>query len=405
MTICYFRFYIRIKKAASDLQIWTLLTNRPWEESSNSAEIFLQDKIKVDLINGKTSNLYHTQDSGLMVPVHHSTGFSMYIVTIGFGTPKRNYTLIFDIGSDTTWMQCKTCRKCYKQDKQLFDPSQSTSYHNGSCKSNHSNTYDQKYGDGSYSNGILGCDTLTLDSDVITNFEFGCGQENNKGFGAAAGMPGLGRGELSLISQTASKLGKSFSYCLPSPQNPNSGYLLFGKHAKSSSSSLKFTPLLQNPAYNLSLYFVKLVGITVGTKRLNVSPLLFSSPGTIVDFGTVITRLPQPVCLALRSAFQESMSKYQLSPTVGILDTCYDLSQYQKVTYPNILFHFGGGTDVSLDQSGIMSVHKSSFCLAFAEKERTSDFTIIGSTQQQALKAFFDLKGGKIGFGTKGCHN
>ncbi|XP_028093009.1 aspartyl protease family protein At5g10770-like [Camellia sinensis] len=375
----------------------------------NSTEVFSQDKIRADSINRKTSNLYHNQDSKLMVPVD-STGFSMYVVTVGFGTPKRDYTLIFDTGSDTTWMQCQPCPEpnCYKQDEQMFDPSQSTSYHNGSCKSSHSNAYDQVYRDGTHSKGFLGCDTLTLDSDVITNFEFGCGQENSKGFGAAAGMLGLGRGELSLISQTASKFGQSFSYCLPTPQNPNSGYLLFGKHAKSSSFPLKFTPLLQNPADNLSLYFVELVDITVGTKRLNVSPLLFSSPGTVVDSGTAITQLPQPVYLALRSAFRESMSKHKYPlapPPVKMLDTCYDLSQYQKVTYPNIFFHFGGGTDVSLDQSGIMSIHKSSFCLAFAAKEKTSDYTIIGSTQQQALNVFYDLKGGKIGFGTKGCHN
>ncbi|THG03137.1 hypothetical protein TEA_016016 [Camellia sinensis var. sinensis] len=372
----------------------------------NLAKIFSQDKSRVDSINGKTSNLYHTQDSRLMVPVHNSTGSSTYVVTVGFGTPKHNYTLIFDTGSDTTWMQCKPCPKpnCYKQDEQMFDPSQSTSYHNGSCKSNHGSTYDAKYGDGSYSKGFLGCDTLTLDSDVISNFVFGCGRENSDGFGAAAGILGLGRGELSLISQTASKFGKSFGYCLPTPQNPNSGYLLFGKHAKSSSSSLKFTPL-QNPAKYPSFYFVKLVDITVGTKRLNMSPLLSSSPGTVVDSGTIITRLPQPVYVALRSAFQKSMSKYPLAPRVEILDTCYDLSQYQKVTYPNILFHFEGGTDVSLDQSGIMSGNKSSFCLAFAAKDMTSDFTIIGSTQQQALNVFYDLKGGKIGFGTKGCHN
>ncbi|KAF5935232.1 hypothetical protein HYC85_026361 [Camellia sinensis] len=151
-----------------------------------------------------------------------------------------------------------------------------------------------------------------------------------KGFDAAARILGLGRGELSLISQTASKFGKSFGYCLPTQQNPNSGYLMFGKHAKSSSSSLKFTPLLQNIADSHSLYFVKLVGITVEAKRLNVSLLQFSSPGIVVDSGTVITRLPQPVYLALRSTFQESMSKYPLAPPVEILDTCYDLSQYQN---------------------------------------------------------------------------
>jgi hypothetical protein len=33
-----------------------------------------------------------------------------YVVTIGIGTPRRNLTVLFDTGSDLSWVQCTTCR-------------------------------------------------------------------------------------------------------------------------------------------------------------------------------------------------------------------------------------------------------------------------------------------------------
>ncbi|XAR48734.1 Nepenthesin [Bertholletia excelsa] len=386
--------------------------------STYPGKTFIHDKTRVEFINGRGPQFdplhpekEESRGGGANLPASdRSTGENNYAVTVGFGTPKRDYTLIFDTGSDTTWIQCKPCPSCYNQTQPIFDPSLSSTYQNGSCKSSYfdQNTYYQPYGDGSYSSGFLGCDTLSLEpTDVIRNFEFGCGQDNSPGFGKAAGMLGLGQGDRSLISQTASVFGKSFSYCLPTSPS-STGYLLFGNHVNSSHYRypyLKYTALLPNPSGFPSYYFVQLNGITVGTTRLNVSSALFSLPGTIIDSGTVITRLPKVVYKALRSAFQKSMSMYPSAPPVEILDTCYDFSHYEEVRYPSIVFHFGKNVNVNLDPTGIVwRASISQVCLAFAAKGQAGDVNIIGNTQQQGLHVFYDLKGKRIGFGPNGCH-
>ncbi|KAA8521466.1 hypothetical protein F0562_012124 [Nyssa sinensis] len=195
--------------------------NGKGKEIPTSDQILLHDTTRVHSMNGRMSQLHlhpTAENDNIISNSSRSIGNGNYVVTIGFGTPKRDYNVIFDTGSDITWIQCQPCsQSCYSQHEPLFDPSLSSSYSKGSCKSyNIDNQYLIQYGDGSYSSGLFGCDTLTLEpSDVITNFQFGCAQNSSDGFGEAAGMLGLGQGQLSLVSQTASKFGKIFLYCLP----------------------------------------------------------------------------------------------------------------------------------------------------------------------------------------------
>ncbi|KAF7151450.1 hypothetical protein RHSIM_Rhsim02G0218600 [Rhododendron simsii] len=74
--------------------------------------------------------------------------------------------------------------------------------------------------------GFLGYEKLTITpSDVFPNFIFGCSRNNQNPFYAAAGLLGLSRDPLSAVSQTASKYGNYFSYCLlantDEHRNPN----------------------------------------------------------------------------------------------------------------------------------------------------------------------------------------
>ncbi|KAG8094786.1 hypothetical protein GUJ93_ZPchr0012g21728 [Zizania palustris] len=107
-------------------------------------------------------------------------GHGNYVVTIGLGTPASQYTVVFDTGSDTTWVQCRPCVVvCYKQKDRLFDPAKSSTYSNISCASSYCSDlyihgcagghclYDVQYGDGSYTVGFFAQDTLTLSSDSI----------------------------------------------------------------------------------------------------------------------------------------------------------------------------------------------------------------------------------------------
>ncbi|XP_062099553.1 aspartyl protease family protein At5g10770-like [Humulus lupulus] len=349
-------------------------------------------------------------------------GSGNYIVTVGLGTPKKDLSLIFDTGSDITWTQCQPCAKsCYDQKEPIFDPSKSSTYSNVSCtsaecttlKSATGNTpacssgsstciYGIQYGDQSFSVGYFSKERLTLSSSaVIDNVLFGCGQNNQGLFGGSAGLLGLGRNKLSIVEQTAQKYNRYFSYCLPSTSS-QTGYLTLGNAAKAS-DSVKYTPL-STISGGASFYGLQVLGISVGGKKLPISPSLFQSSGTIIDSGTVITRLPPTAYGAISSEFKKQMSSYPVAPALSILDTCYDLSKYKTVTIPKIAFTFGGGTTVELDSTGILYASKiSQVCLAFAANGDDGDVAIFGNVQQKTLQVVYDIGGAKIGFGTRGC--
>lgn len=398
------------------------------KEKANAAtvtQILTRDESRVNSIQSRLSfnlvqkNTLKNSKASIPAKSGSSIGSGNYIVTIGLGTPKKDLSLIFDTGSDFTWTQCEPCaRHCYNQQDPTFDPSLSKTYKNITCNSAQCSAlrsatsaspgcatttcvYGIQYGDSSYSVGFFGSETLTLTpSDIFPNFLFGCGENNRGLFGASAGLIGLGRDSLSIVSQTASKYGKFFSYCLPS-RSSSDGYLAFGKGGIS--GALKFTPLLSN-SQNPSFYFIDITGIKVGGATLSIPQSVFKTAGAIIDSGTVITRLPPAAYTPLRTAFRQQMKQYPMAQALSILDTCYDLSKYSTVSIPKISFLFGGNIEVPLAANGILySGSASQVCLAFAGNSAASDVGIFGNVQQQTLNVVYDVAGGKLGFASGGC--
>ncbi|XP_021762089.1 aspartyl protease family protein At5g10770-like [Chenopodium quinoa] len=358
---------------------------------------------------------------GLPAKSGSTIGSGNFIVTIGLGTPKKDLSLIFDTGSDFTWTQCEPCkRSCYKQKDPVFNPSESSTYSNITCTSTLCSevrsatsakpgcagstcVYGIQYGDSSFSVGFLAKDTLTLGSsyDTIPNFYFGCGENNQGLFGGSAGLIGLGRNQLSVMSQCATKYGQVFSYCLPSKAS-STGHLTFGKGG-TSSKSITYTPLLSGSA-GASFYFIDLQGMSVGGQKLSIQPTVFTQGGVLIDSGTVITRLPPDAYTALQTAFNKAMSKYPKAPALSILDTCFDLSKYTTVTVPKIGLQFGGKAEIVLPAAGIFYVKDlSQVCLAFAGNGDASDVGILGNVQQLTFDIVYDVAGSKLGFGPGGC--
>ncbi|MFS7968578.1 putative aspartic peptidase A1 family, aspartic peptidase domain superfamily, xylanase inhibitor [Helianthus anomalus] len=97
-----------------------------------------------------------------------------------------------------------------------------------------------QYGDRSFSLGYFRKDKLTITSqDMINDFYFGCGQDNEELFRGVAGLLGLVQDKLSLVSQATGKYGKVSSYCLPS-QSSSVGHFTFGNDR--TASNAKHTP-------------------------------------------------------------------------------------------------------------------------------------------------------------------
>ncbi|KAL0327625.1 UNVERIFIED_CONTAM: Aspartyl protease family protein [Sesamum angustifolium] len=375
------------------------------------------DTNKIKNINSN-SNRLKDKKANLPVQSGRSLGSGNYIVTIGLGTPTKTLSLIFDTGSDLTWTQCQPCaRSCYQQQDPIFNPSASASYSNISCNSPQCSqlsaatgnnpacssttcVYGIQYGDQSFSVGFFGKDKLTITAtELFPNFLFGCGQNNQGLFGNTAGLLGLGRNSLSIISQTAQKYGKYFSYCLPSTSS-STGHLTLGKSGVS--TNVKFTPFASSQG--TSFYFIDILSISVGGRQLPISQSIFTTAGSIIDSGTVITRLPPAAYSTMSAAFRKLMAKYKTAPAYSILDTCYDFTGLTTVSIPAISFTFGGNVKVDLAPSGILvAISTSRICLAFAGNNNADDVAIFGNTQQKTLEVVYDVGGGNLGFGSAGC--
>ncbi|KZV23953.1 protein ASPARTIC PROTEASE IN GUARD cell 1-like [Dorcoceras hygrometricum] len=386
------------------------------------SEVLSQDQSRVDSIHARLSQQSSTKklnDEKVDIPVKSGRSFSSgdYVAVVSLGTPAKTLSLVLDTGSSLTWTQCQPCEQsCYRQIEPIFDPSSSSSYSKISCNSPQCSQlspgndpgcvsgstcmYLIQYVDRSFTVGYLSKDKLTLPSaDVIPDFLFGCGQNNQGIFGATAGIIGLGRDPLSLVSQTAEKYGKYFSYCLPSVSS-FSGHLTLGNNGDS--GNVKFTPF--DLSKDTSFYFIDIIAITIGGLELPISQSVFKTAGTIIDSGTVITRLPPEAYDSMKSMFQQLMTKYPRAPSFSILDTCYDISNFTTVTIPTVAFTFGGNVKVDLAPSGIIiPSSSSSVCLAFAANNNAADVGTFGSTQQKTLEIVYDVAGGNLGFGPGGC--
>ncbi|KAG5563121.1 hypothetical protein RHGRI_005766 [Rhododendron griersonianum] len=388
------------------------------------AEIMSHDQARVDSLQHRLRvnldrNSLDDSKATLSVKPGRSIGSGNYVVTLGLGTPKKDLTLVFDTGSDVTWIQCQPCIRCYQQQEPIFNPSASQTYKNiictapqcsqdlklGCTRATNACVYAVLYGDGSFTIGLYATETLTLiPSDVFPGFAFGCGL-NNTGpglFNGSAGLLGLGRGPPSLVAQTASKYGSYFSYCLPTLSS-SSGTLVFGKDGGTTDSAgIKYTPLLTS-SNDPSFYFIEVTGIKVAGELLPISQSVFNSPGTIIDSGTVITRLQPEAYDALRTRFRQLMMNYTMTKGVSLFDTCYDFSGRDTVEVPMISFVFGGNVEVPIPFPGILIGSQELACLAFAGNSDASDMGVFGNSQQQTLDVVYDVAGGKLGFGTGGC--
>uniref|UniRef100_A0A453PF20 Peptidase A1 domain-containing protein n=1 Tax=Aegilops tauschii subsp. strangulata TaxID=200361 RepID=A0A453PF20_AEGTS len=241
--------------------------------------------------------------------------------------------------------------------------------------------YMVRYGDGSNTTGTYGSDTLELGSDTVKEFQFGCSRVE-EGFGDKTdGLMGLGGDAQSLISQTAATYGRAFSYCLP-PSPGSKGFLTLG--AQTGTTGFATTGMLRSEQAP-TFYGVLLQGIKVGGEQLSVAPSVFSA-GSVMDSGTIITRLPPTAYTALKTAFKDGMKQYPAAPSRSILDTCFDFSGQDNVTIPTVALMFDGGAVVDLDANGIIF----GSCLAFTGTDDDESTGIIGNVQQRTLEVLYD---------------
>ncbi|WCJ30446.1 hypothetical protein M5689_012006 [Euphorbia peplus] len=315
-------------------------------------------------------------------------------------------------GSELTWIKCQSCAGAGTDcnNEAIFNPSSSSTFSNDlTCTPDC--TASDTYNDNSYLTGYYVKDTLTIGSYPFPNLTFTCAEPDqvSTDFEGVSGIFAVGNGEKSLLSQTDNKLFRMFCYCLPSSE-ASSGYIAFGVQAFDTCQPKSEKIIKIDPSDKNGAYYISLVAITIGGKRLEIASYVPSSVRAMIDSATMISRFPPALFSAFRSAFEEIMSQYpRTTPSEKFLDTCYDLEGHiSDWRPPNIVLHFGSSdapVDVPLDSSAatLPGQNESEVCLAFAGNKNDNDFFIIGNQQHRATNLFFDTSNKELYFSSGGC--
>ncbi|XP_052137620.1 aspartic proteinase nepenthesin-1-like [Oryza glaberrima] len=282
------------------------------------------------------------------------------------GEPPLLVSAEADTGNDLVWVKCSPCNGCDLPPSPLYDQAQSSSSGELPCSSRLCKalgsrrvisdqctddpplcSYRYVYGlsGDHYTQGVLGTETFTFgDGYVANNVGFGCSDTiSGSHFGGTAGLVGLRRGTLSLVSQ----LGASrFAYCLAAEPNVEST-ILFGSLAAlhTSAGDVSSTPLVKNPR-RYTLYYINLLGISFGESRLLIEDGTFAT-NIIFDSGTTYTFLKVAAYQVVRQAVTSEIQSagYEVVSAGGgnnKLDTCFEANQQAVEQMPPLVLHFDG---------------------------------------------------------------
>ncbi|XP_037489017.1 aspartic proteinase nepenthesin-1-like [Triticum dicoccoides] len=352
-----------------------------------------------------------------------------YIMTLSIGTPPLSYPAIADTGSDLIWTQCAPCgSQCFKQAGQLYNPSSSTTFGVLPCNSSVSMCaalagpspppgcscmYNQTYGTG-WTAGIQSVETFTFgstpaDQTRVPGIAFGCSNASSDDWNGSAGLVGLGRGSMSLVSQLGAGM---FSYCLTRFQDSNStSTLLLGPSAALNGTGVRTTPFVASPskAPMSTYYYLNLTGISVGTTALSIPPNAFAlrtdgTGGLIVDSGTTITSLIDAAYQQVRAAIESlvTLPVADGSDSTG-LDLCFALTSETSTppTMPSMTLHFDGA-DMVLPVENYMILGSRVWCLAM-RNQTVGAMSTLGNYQQQNVHLLYDIHKETLSFAPAKC--
>ncbi|KAL6146769.1 hypothetical protein ACLB2K_057446 [Fragaria x ananassa] len=349
------------------------------------------------------------------------------IMKFSMGTPPIDIHAITDSGSDLVWTQCEPCNACYKTKFGVFDPRNSSTYKNITCRSGDCRllgesytsslagvckkepctncVYMYSYADGTYTVGNLGRETISLKSTtgnivILKDIIFGCGTTNNDTFstGNEMGVIGLGRGPLSFVSQIAPYVGgRRFSHCLVQDPNLESN-IYFGNGSEVLDEGVVTTPLVDHTTF----YYVTVSGISIGNDFVpfNSNGTLLKKDNMLIDSGTPFPRLPKDL-------FDRVVTKLQKAvPLKSVVNKNYGLDTLCFITttpleLPRIALHFEGGGEVPLSNKVLTARENGMYCLVFVGG--TDDFGYFGGMLQTDLLIGFDLDKNVVSFKPTDC--
>jgi hypothetical protein len=136
---------------------------------------------------------------------------------------------------------------------------------------------------------------------------------------------------MSLVSQLSVP---RFSYCLTPFAERRTSLLLFGAMADlrryTTARPVQTTSMLSNPAMETTYYYVPLIGLSLGTRRLRVpvgslAMKLDGTGGTVVDSGSTLAYLAERVFRVVKKAVLETVRLPVANGAVEDYELCFVL--------------------------------------------------------------------------------
>ncbi|PUZ59043.1 LOW QUALITY PROTEIN: hypothetical protein GQ55_4G010000 [Panicum hallii var. hallii] len=333
----------------------------------------------------------------------------LYLANLQVGTPDvQTISGVLDISSQLVWMRCDTnCTAC-PQSASYFLTQKSETFNFLSCADNNYCRYcsdemndrcgyTAEYSDSSMYTAF---DSFTFDTTAVTML-FVCTEIDSAAgdYSGASGVIGLGRGQLSLVSQ----LGLSnFSYFLApdvgDSDSDSQSQVQLGGVAVPQTGRVHTTPLYRSSLYT-DPYYIRLTGIRVDGFDFRSD----GSGGAFLSTTMPFTYLLSDAYAVVREAFASRIFAQPLGQ--GSLDPlCYSKQSMTGVEFPKLTLVFEG-EDAALelrtdnyflsvgnddDQNGSELV-----CLTVLPSTGAS---LLGSLLQTGTTMIYDLNGEQLTF-------
>ncbi|KEH42941.1 putative nepenthesin [Medicago truncatula] len=365
------------------------------------------------------------------------TRTGLYFTKLGLGSPKKDYYVQVDTGSDILWVNCVECSRCPTKsqigmDLTLYDPKGShtseliscdhefcSSTYDGpipGCKAETPCPYSITYGDGSATTGYYVRDYLTFDringnlhtAPQNSSIIFGCGAVQSGTLGASSeealdGIIGFGQENSSVLSQLAAsrKVKKIFSHCLDNIRG--GGIFAIGELVE---PKVRTTPLVPNMAH----YNVVLKNIEVDGDVLQLPSDIFDSgngKGTVIDSGTTLAYLPVIVYDQLIPKIFARQPELKLA-RIEEQFKCFPYAGNVDGGFPVVKLHFEGSLSLTVYPHDYLFQYKAGVrCIGWqksvTQTKDGKDMTLLGDLVLSNKLVLYDLENMAIGWTEYNC--
>ncbi|KAM6295303.1 gastricsin [Aegotheles albertisi] len=312
-----------------------------------------------------------------------------YFGEISIGTPPQNFLVLFDTGSSNLWVPSTYCQTpaCYNHAK--FNPDQSSTFISSG------QSYTLSYGSGSVS-VLLGYDTLTIQSIVVTSQEFGLSQnEPTQPFYYAEfdgilgmGYPSLAVGGIPTALQGMLQQGQlsepvfSFYFSRQPTYNYGGELILGGVDTQLFSGEITWAPVTQE------LYWqVGVEGFAIGQSETG---WCMQGCQAVVDTGTYLLTVPQQYMDSFLQAVGAQLTSY------GYAVDCNEVQNLPTITFTinGVLFPLSPSAYI-LNNKGYCTVGVE---VTYLASQNGQPLWIFGDVFLKEYYTVFDMANNRVGF-------